>query len=118
MKPESIELYKNLEQNLDDLIKVYRHILGIVRNEKNILISANLNELNENNRAKEQMLVKANQLELARQQSAAELAKSEGLSESIRLSDFARHFGGDEGERLRNMQSVLELLLKRVQCAK
>jgi len=118
MKPESIELYKKLEQNLNELIKVYRHLLGVVRKEKEILISANLNDLNENNTAKEAMLNQAHRLEGERILTAKNLAQAEGLSENARLSEFARHIdsqiGGDVPERLRNMQTVLDLLLNRI----
>ncbi|MEQ1666248.1 MAG: hypothetical protein ABL927_12830, partial [Bdellovibrionales bacterium] len=63
MKPESLELYKKLELSLNELIKVYRHLLGVVRKEKDILVSANLNDLNENNKSKEAMLNQAHKLE-------------------------------------------------------
>jgi len=114
MKPESVELYKKMEERLEDLIKIYRHLLGIVRKEREILVAANLNELNENNSAKEAMLLQARRIEEERVLVAKKLAESEGLSANARLQDFARHAGGTMGDRLRNMQTVLELLLKRV----
>ena len=49
---------QKLIQTLEEQIKVYRHLLEVVRKEKDILISANLDDLNENNRAKEAMLLK------------------------------------------------------------
>jgi len=114
MKPESIELYKKLETSLGELIKVYRHLLNVVRREREILISANLGDLNENNHNKETTLVKARSIEETRIQMTKELATSEGLSENTKLMEFARLVGGEIGDRLRNHQSVLELLLKRV----
>lgn len=114
MKPENYEHFKNLEKCLDGLIKVYRQVLNVVRKEREILIAANLDELNENNKTKETMLIKARQLEADRIQVAKAFALAEGLSESTRLLEFANHMGGESGDRLRNMQSVLELLLKRV----
>lgn len=114
MKPESMELFKKLESQLEDLVKVYRHLLGVVRKEREILIAANLDDLNENNRAKEAMLIKARQIESARLLAFRELTQLEGLSENTKLIELARVVGGDTGERLRNLQSVLELLLKRV----
>lgn len=114
MKPESMELFKKLEKTLDDLIKVYRHILAVVRKEREILIAANLDELNENNKTKEAMLIKARQLEEERLSVVKNLAITEGLSENARLIDFSRHIGGESGDRLRSLQSVLELLLRRV----
>lgn len=106
---------KVLEQSLEDLVKVYRLLLNIVRKEKEILISANLDELAINNRTKEASLMKAKEVEDMRRLSASELALSEGLDpEATRLLDFARHFDGPVGERLRKMHSVLDLLMKRV----
>jgi flagellar biosynthesis/type III secretory pathway chaperone len=122
MKPESLELYKKLELSLNELIKVYRHLLGVVRKEKDILISANLNDLNENNKSKEAMLNQAHKLEEDRILITKNLALSESLNESTRLKELARHLesqlegkvGIEMAERFRNLQTVLELLLTRV----
>ena len=114
MKPESRELIQKLDSNLDEIIKVYRHLLNVVRKEKEILIAADLDELNLNNRSKEAMLIKARSLEESRQAIVKELAEAEGLASDIRLKDLALHFGGAEGERFQKLHSVLNLLLKRV----
>jgi hypothetical protein len=114
MKPESEQLVVQLEANLEDLIRVYRHLLGVVRREKEILILAQLNELNENNKAKELTLLKAKELEESRMKIVKDLAIQENLTGVTKLLDFAREFGGEVGERLRRLHSVLDLLLKRV----
>ncbi len=114
MKPESMELFKKLETQLEDLVKIYRHLLGVVRKEREILIAANLDDLNENNKTKEAMLIKARHIEAERLAAFRQLAQMEGLSENTKLLELARVVGGDTGDRLRNLQSVLELLLKRV----
>jgi hypothetical protein len=114
MKPENLENYKKLESSLDALVKLYRQVLNVVRREREILVSANLDDLNENNKTKELLLVKARQLEVERIHVFKKCAQVEGLHEGTRLLEFANHLGGEEGERLRNLQSVLELLLKRV----
>lgn len=109
------DLLLKLEKNLEGVVKVYRHLLSVVRREKEILIAANLDDLNENNRTKEATLLKARELERERLQIAKELALQENLDpEKVRLLDFARHFDGEVGDRLRRTHSVLELLLKRV----
>src|SRR5688500_11038698 len=113
-KTKSKESIQKLEKSNDDLIKAYRHLLGVVRKEKEILISADLNNLNENNKTKEAMLIKARELEEIRLQAARELAQHEGLPETSRLLEFARHLGGEAGERFRSLHSVLDLLLRRV----
>lgn len=115
MKPESIELAKNLENSLEGLIKIYRLLLNVVRQEKDILIASNLEELAQNNRTKEATLMKAREAEEARKKIAHELCESEGLNpEHTRLLDLSRHFGGEVGDRYRKLHSVLDLLMKRV----
>lgn len=115
MKPQKQDLVAKLDQTLDSIIKVYRQLLDVVRKEREILISANLDDLNQNNRTKEATLIRARQLEAERLQLAQELSKAEGLdTERIRLLDFAQHFGGEVGDRFRRLHSVLDLLLKRV----
>ena len=39
--------FNKLTENLEDQIKIYRHLLEIVRKEKDILVAAELDELNE-----------------------------------------------------------------------
>src|SRR6185437_12572675 len=102
MKTESRDSFEQLEKSLDELIKVYRGVLNVVRQERDILISTQLEALSENNLTKEKMLVKARQLEEERQKAARVLAGIEGLPENAKLIEFAKHFGGEAGERLRS----------------
>ncbi|NCN95561.1 MAG: flagellar protein FlgN [Bdellovibrionales bacterium] len=105
-----------LIQNLDEQVKVYRHLLDVVRKEKEILISANLDDLNENNKSKEAMLIKIRSLETSRIELAKKIGDSLGMESSApRLLDIAVRLDETSGDRLRSMHSVLELLLKRVQ---
>jgi flagellar biosynthesis/type III secretory pathway chaperone len=101
---------------LEEQIRVYRHLLEIVRKEKDILVAANLDDLNENNRAKEAMLIKIRALESDRLAKAHELfldLKLEG--EHPRLLEMARYLDVETADKLRNIHSVMELLLRRVQ---
>lgn len=116
MTDKSQKLFVDLDQSLDDLIKVYRSLLNTIRNEKEILISSNLEELEKSNKSKETILLKVRKMDEARQKVTKELAESEGLDPEVtRLLDFAKHFGGEEGDRLRKLHSVLDLLLTRIQ---
>lgn len=109
------ELHQNLIESLDQLVKVYRNLLDLIRKEKSILISADMDELNENNKAKEAMLNKIKLLETTRSKIARDLSKEiDANVDTPRLLDIASHFDGEAGDRLRNLHSVLELLLKRV----
>jgi flagellar biosynthesis/type III secretory pathway chaperone len=110
------ELTGQLVTVLEEQIKVYRTLLDVVRKEKDILVSANLDELNENNRSKEAMLLKIRSLETQRMKFATELSQSLNLTaESPRLLEIAKHLTDEAGDKLRNLHSVLELLLRRVQ---
>ena len=110
------ELTGTLTTLLEEQIRVYRHLLECVRKEKDILVSANLDDLNENNRAKEALLLKIRALETQRIAVATELFQGLGLTgEFPRLVEIARHLDSESADKLRNIHSVLELLLRRVQ---
>lgn len=101
---------------LEEQIKVYRHLLEVVRKEKEILVSANLDDLNENNKLKEAMLLKIRSMENDRIKSATALCEALGLpSDRPRLLEMAKYIPDAHADKLRSLHSVLELLLKRVQ---
>lgn len=107
---------QSLIQTLDEQIKVYRHLLDVVRKEKDILVSANLDDLNENNKTKEAMLLKIRALETDRIKFAAAVCQDIGLTQDEpKLLDIARKVDTAASERLHSIHSVLELLLRRVQ---
>lgn len=100
---------------LESLVKVYRSLLEIVRKEKEILVSSKLEDLNENNKAKDAMLVRIRSLENQRMRCSRELAHMVGADvEQPRLLDIAVHCPVVWGDKLRNMHSVLDLLVRRV----
>jgi flagellar biosynthesis/type III secretory pathway chaperone len=115
MNPQLVPLQQNLLNTLEELVRLYRALLETVRREKDILIASNLDDLNDNNRAKEAILIKIQKVDEARGREATELAAELGLTGAPRLLDISRHVAGEAGDRLRNFHSVLELLLKRVQ---
>lgn len=109
------QLYTELLGNLDDLVKVYRALLDVVRKEKEILVASKIDELNESNKAKDAMLLRIRSLENSRIRLARDLATAVGADvESPRLLDIAIHCDPKWQDRLRNMHSVLELLVRRV----
>lgn len=110
------ENYIKLFESLQGLIKFYRALLNVVRKEKDILVSANLDDLNENNKTKEDILLKIRSKENIRLRYVNELSKALNFKDNNpRLLDFAIYFDGERGEELRKMHSVLELLIKRIQ---
>ncbi len=108
-------VYRELLANLDDLVKIYRSLLEVVRKEKEILVESRLDELNENNRAKDTLLVRIRSLENGRTKLARDLAALTSSDvEQPRLLELAANLPKDQGDRLRNMHAVLELLVRRV----
>lgn len=106
----------NLVQILDNLVKGYRALLDCVRGERELLVEARLEELQELNSEKEILLAKIHQIEEMRLRTLKELNYSYRLDgETPRLLDLARAVGGETGQRLRASHSALELILKRVQ---
>lgn len=107
--------YQNLIACLDQLVKVYRTLLDVVRKEKDILIASHMEQLNENNRTKEAVLIKIRSLETQRMKCAKDLAVVIGAeTDRPRLTEIASHFQDEKAEKLRTAHSVLELLVKRV----
>lgn len=109
------EGYSKLVENLEEMIGQYRSLLDCVQKEKELLISTNVEKLNENNFNKEQLLVKLNGIESARINYAADLANEIGLKTTEpRLLEMAQVIGGSRGDKLKNMHSALENLTQRL----
>ncbi len=115
LKANQDQLYGQFIHCLEQLVKIYRSLLDLVRKEKDILISSDLDELGENNRAKEAMLIKIKSLENQRIKIAREMAQVLGMDmDAPRLLEMSSHFDAERAEKLRNLHSVLNLLVKRV----
>lgn len=109
-----LELYDELVKNLSQLVLVYRHLLLSVRREKQILLRAELQALSESNIAKEALVARVKDLEDKWMGTADKLCKNLGLEESTpRLSEIAGRFEGAQREKLMQLQSVLNLLIRR-----
>lgn len=107
--------FNALVDNLQQIIKVYRGLLDNLRKEKEILIAADLADLNDNNVAKEKLLVSVGKKEQHRIVLAKELAVEINFKDDEpKLLGLAIELGGEAGDKLRNLHSVLLLLLKRV----
>lgn len=109
------ELFTALADNLDSQVKVYRALLEVVRKEREVLVAAQIEQLVENNKAKEAILVKVRSLDSARIKYAHDLALAVGADESQpRLLEIAAKINLVDGDRLRVLHSTLELLVKRL----
>ncbi len=109
------KIFEKLVKNLEEITKQYRLLLDCVRKEKEVLIQANIEKLNENNQLKELLLSKIKGLDGLRANYAAELATHIGAdAHSPRLLDIAQKIGGAEADRLRSIHSTLEIITNRL----
>jgi flagellar biosynthesis/type III secretory pathway chaperone len=111
--------YQNLNSNLDELVKLYRSLLDIVRREKELLLQVDLESLNESNKVKESLLLKIRATDLIRERYARDLAREVGAdTKNPRLLDIAKKMQDKgvpaEAERLQKIHGVLVLLIERV----
>lgn len=108
--------FHKLVSNLEDLTRIYRTLLDLLRKEKDLLIASDLEALNESNRTKEACLHKLRAMDSARERYAREMAALLGTeTRAPRLLELAQRLDGPAGDRLRSIHSTLELLVRRVQ---
>lgn len=113
--PNTDKAYQKLLVNLEEMTKVYRQLLEIVRKEKEFLLAADMTSLDENNGAKAQLLNKTRALDSLRVRYAQELAGLVGADTSVpRLLEIAQKLGGEPAEKLRGLHSVLEMVINRI----
>ena len=107
--------YQRLLTNLEELTTLYRQLLDLVRKEKQLLIDADMEKLQENNETKENLLFKIKSADGLRARYASELAALVKTDhDQPRLLDIAKNVGGPEGERLRIIHAALDMLIKRL----
>jgi flagellar biosynthesis/type III secretory pathway chaperone len=107
--------YSKLITNLEDLTKLYRSLLDVVRKEKEIYLNAKLEELHEINQSKEALLMKIKMVDTLRLKHAQELASLVGAdAEAPRLLEIAKYVTPVQADRLRTLHAALDVLLKRL----
>ncbi len=107
--------YTKLVSNLEDLTKLYRQLLDFVRKEKQILLDAKLDNLQENNLQKDQVLMKIKLADTLRGKHAQELALMVKADvENPRLLEIAQKISGPAGDRLRTLHATLDMIIKRL----
>lgn len=108
--------YQKLEANLEELTKIYRALLDVVRKEKEILIRADREALEENNTVKEDLLFKLRAQDSLRSRYAMDLATVVGAdAENPRLLELAQKLAGHPAaDRLRTQHAALDMLIKRI----
>lgn len=109
------QIHGKLVSSLEDLVKSYRSLLDLVRKEKEILIAADREKLDESNQLKESVLFKIRAQDSLRARYATELAQQlHADAESPRLLELATKLGGPAGDRLRSIHAALDMLVKRI----
>lgn len=109
------QILDRLITNLEELTKLYRQLLEVVRKERELLISADIAELEKNNSLKDSLIMKvrlADQLRIKRAEEAAEAVGAD--ARNPRLLEIARRVDGAQGDRLRVLHASLETLLTRI----
>ncbi len=107
--------YEKLVIHLDELTKNYRQLLDCVRKEKDLLISTDVEKLNENNLQKEQLLYQIKSMDALRVNYATELSTHLGLDvQKVRLLEIAQKIGGTKADKLRTFHAALEMIIKRL----
>ncbi len=108
--------FQKLEANLEELTKIYRSLLDIVRKEKDLLLKADLPALDESNKLKEDLLFKLRAQDALRARYAMDLATMVGADvENPRLLELAQKLAGTPAaDRLRTQHSALDVLIQRI----
>lgn len=115
MDASQLPAYQKLLISLEEMTKLYRSLLDVVRKEKDFLIAADIEKLNENNKNKETLIYKIRALDASRERLAKEVGKDLGLPmPNPRLMEIAQKVSSAEAEKLRNVHATLEIIVKRV----
>ncbi len=109
-------VYKKLTENLEELTKIYRQLLDVVRKEKEFLINVDLIEIDRARILKEELIGKSRIADMVREKYAYELGSLVGLTVTRpRLMEIAAQLPVKEGDTLRQFHSGLEMVVKRLQ---
>ena len=109
------QLLSKLIKSLEELTKFHRQLLELVRQEREILLGAQLAELEAHNERKDLLIMKIRMADEQRLKIAQETAAAVGADpKSPRLLEIARRLSGANADRLRSLHSTLETLLTRI----
>ncbi|MCC6277705.1 MAG: flagellar protein FlgN [Oligoflexia bacterium] len=107
--------FQNLTVILEEEIKIHRSLLELVRHEREVLVRAQIEELESNNKLKESFIHKIRELESNRILASEQLGKDLGMKAgAVRLLELAAKLAEPMSSRLRNIHSTLELLITRI----
>lgn len=108
-------IYIKLESNLEEVTKLYRQMVDLLRKEKEILIKAEIEKIEESNKQKELILARLKSLDALRVKYASDVAMQLSLDpEQPRLLEIARELGGARADKLRSIHAALEIMMKKI----
>jgi flagellar biosynthesis/type III secretory pathway chaperone len=110
-------VYKKLTETLEEMTKLYRQLLDVVRKEKDFLIKVEVIEIDKARAQKEELINKCRIADMLREKYAYELGSMIGLANNQRprLMELAAQLPMKQGDTLRQMHSGLEMIIKRLQ---
>lgn len=109
-------VFKKLTENLEEMTKLYRQLLDVVRKEKDHLIKVEFVEIDHCRKLKEELINKCRIADMVREKHAYELGALVGLTSARpRLMELASKFPMKEGDILRQHHSTLEMVIRRLQ---
>ncbi len=113
MDGTSERIISKLRETLEELNQLYSAALGVAAKEKDVLLQADLDHIQNINQEKEILFQKLRLTDALREARATELASLLGLSSSFpRLLEIAEAVGGEQAESLRKKHQVLEKLIR------
>lgn len=109
------QIYSNLVECLEQEVTLYRTMLDIVRREHEILVASKMDDLIENNQAKDALVMKIRSNDRIREKRVKEISMLLKIkSEPVRLLEIASHLNQAQGDKLRAIHTTLDLLIRRI----
>lgn len=116
MNEQSSHLFEKLSQSLEEMTKLYRQMLEVVRKEKDFLIYVNQPEIELCYKQKEELIGKIRLSDMIREKYAQNLAVELKMKTQVpRLLEIAQNLPLQEGDLLRQQHAGLDLVIRRIQ---
>ena len=108
-------IYSKLEHNLEDMTKLYRQMIDLLRKEKDLFLNPEIEKIEDSNKQKEYILARLKSLDALRAKYASDLSEQLALDATQpRLLEIARKIGGPRADKLRSVHATLEILIKKI----
>lgn len=115
MDAVSEQNFDKLKLCLQELLLLYRELFEVVRHETELLITVDIENLQESNRVKEALLLKIKNKDLEREKIAMAHARNLGIDQrDARLLEIAKKVSADNAKILRDFHATLALTIENV----